>query len=257
MRMRTRRKWWLWGTQVALSSGRLRVCGSRPLPLRLRRGGGRACPRAAGWAPVAWGGPAATWGPSGPIWPAAVGEGGAGLLSSPSGLGGARVLQWVRLCGLASAGGNSSRGLHSGAGGGGPGVSGLCARGACGSLGRMGVLWGVGPLAVGVCGLSGVGGGEGCSAGGSVAGACGSLGGGRRPVLRGPGVRAMAGVCGPSGGMRGGAGRGGDCGRGVCCVGVCVGFQRRTCAVSCRPVSLEAELAVFCRRGKDFADERA
>ena len=74
-----------------------------------------------------WGGPAVTWRPGGPIWLAAVGEGGDGLRSSPSGLGWAGVLQCVRLCGLASAGGNSSRGLHSGAGGGGPGFSGgLC-----------------------------------------------------------------------------------------------------------------------------------
>ena len=40
----------------------------------------------------------------------------------------------------------------------------------CGSLGGVGVPWGVGFLAACVCGLPGVGGGEGCSAGGSVAG---------------------------------------------------------------------------------------
>ena len=77
------------------------------------------------------GGPAVTWQPGGPIWLAVVRKGGAGLRSSPSGLGWAGVLQCVRLCGLASAGVNTSRGLHSGAGG---GVSlGLlgCARGAC------------------------------------------------------------------------------------------------------------------------------
>ena len=62
-----------------------------------------------------WGGPAVTWRPGGPIWSAAVGKGGAGLRSPPSGLGCAGVLQCVRLCGLASAGGNSTRGLHSGA----------------------------------------------------------------------------------------------------------------------------------------------
>ena len=77
-----------------------------------------------------WGGPAVTWRPGGPIWSAAVGEGGAGLWSSPSGLGPAGVLQCVGLCGLASAGGNSSRGLHSGAGGVGLDFLG-CARGAC------------------------------------------------------------------------------------------------------------------------------
>ena len=66
-----------------------------------------------------WGSPVVTWRPGGPIWSAAAGEGGAGLWPSPSGLGWAGVLQCVRLCGLASAGGISSRGLHSGAGGGG------------------------------------------------------------------------------------------------------------------------------------------
>ena len=65
-----------------------------------------------------WGGPVVTWWPGGPIWSAAAGEGGAGLWASPSGLGWAGVLQCVRLRGLASAGGNSSRSLHSGAGGG-------------------------------------------------------------------------------------------------------------------------------------------
>ena len=65
-----------------------------------------------------WGGPVVTWRPGRPIWSAAVGEGGAGLWPSPSGLGCARVLQCVRWCGLASAGGNSSRRLHLGAGGG-------------------------------------------------------------------------------------------------------------------------------------------
>ena len=82
-----------------------------------------------------WGGPPVTWRPGGPIWLAAVGEGGAGLRSSPSGFGWAGVLQCVRLCGLASAGGNSSRGLHSGAGRGGPGFSWVCAGGVCGPLG--------------------------------------------------------------------------------------------------------------------------
>ena len=59
-----------------------------------------------------WGGPVVTWRPGGPIWSAAAGEGGAGLWPSLFGLGWARVLQCGRLCGLASAGGNSSRGLH-------------------------------------------------------------------------------------------------------------------------------------------------
>ena len=69
-----------------------------------------------------WGGPVVTWRPGGPIWSAAAGEGGAGLWTSPFGLGWAGFLQCVRLCGLASAGGNSSRGLHSGAGGVGGGL---------------------------------------------------------------------------------------------------------------------------------------
>ena len=67
---------------------------------------------------VGWGRPAVTWRLGGPIALAAVGEGGAGLWSSLSGLGSAGVLQCVRLCGLASAGGNSSRGLDSGPRGG-------------------------------------------------------------------------------------------------------------------------------------------
>ena len=91
-----------------------------------------------------WGGLVVTWRPGGPIWSAAAGEGGAGLWPSPSGLGWAGVLQCVRLCGLASAGGNSSRGLHSGAGGGRPGSSGVCAGGVCGPLGRVGVPRGAG-----------------------------------------------------------------------------------------------------------------
>ena len=81
--------------------------------------------------PGGWGGRAVTWRPGGLIWSAAVEEGGAGRWSSSSGLGWAGVLQCVRLCGLASAVGNSSRGLHSGAGG--EGALGFlgCAPGAC------------------------------------------------------------------------------------------------------------------------------
>ena len=82
-----------------------------------------------------WGGPVVTWRPGGPIWSAAAGEGGAGLRPSLSGVGWARVLQCARSCGLVSAGGNSSRGLHSGAGGGGPGSSGVCVGGVGGPLG--------------------------------------------------------------------------------------------------------------------------
>ena len=133
-----------------------------------------------------WGGPVVTWRPGGPIWLAAAGEGGAGLWPSPSGLGWARVLQCARSCGLASAGGNSSRGLHSGAGGGGPGSSGVCVGGVGGPLGGVGVPRGAGLPSAGVCGLSSVGGGEGCPAGGCVAGVCWCSGGWGRPVSRGP-----------------------------------------------------------------------
>ena len=82
-----------------------------------------------------WGGPVVTWRPGGPIWSAAAGEGGAGLWPSPSGLGWARVLQCARSCGLVSAGGDSSCGLYSGAGGSpveqreGGGMGGDCAAG--------------------------------------------------------------------------------------------------------------------------------
>ena len=178
-----------------------------------------------------WGGPAVTWRPGGPIWSAAPGEGGAGLWPSPSGLGWARVLQCVRLCGLASAGGNSSRGLHSEAQGGGPWFSPVCAGGVCGPLGRMGVPRGVGLPSLGVCGLSSVGGGEGCSAGGSMAGVCCLF------------VRAgEARVAGPAGARDGGrewvsrwAARGEGHGPGLrggeCCVGLCVRSQRRAYVV--------------------------
>ena len=206
---------------------------------------------------MAGGGPAVTGQPGEPIWWAAVGEGGAGLWSSPSGLGWGGVLQCVRLFGLASAGGNISRGLHSGAEGGGPGLSGVCTGGVCGPLGGMGVPWGMGLPSVGVCGLSGVGGGEGCPAGGSVAGVCCCLGGWVRPVSRGRGVRALVGVCGSPGGQQGGGVMGGDCAGGGCCVVVCVRSQRSACVVSCRPGGLEEKLAAFCDRDKDFADELA
>ena len=106
-----------------------------------------------------FGGPVVTWRPGGLIWSAAVGEGGAGRWPFPSGLGTARVLQCARSCGLASAGGNSSRGLHSGAGGGGPGSSGVCAGGVGGPLGGVDVPRGAGLPSAGVCGLSSVEGG--------------------------------------------------------------------------------------------------
>ena len=128
-----------------------------------------------------WGGPVLTRRPGGPIWSAAAGEQGAWLWPSPSGLGWAGVLQCVRLCGLASAGGNSSRGLHSGAGGGGPGSSGVCGGGVGGPLGMVGVPRGAGLLSAGVCGLSIVGGGEGCPAGGVWQACAGVRAGGGGP----------------------------------------------------------------------------
>ena len=171
------------------------------------------------------GGTVVTWRPGGPIWSAAAGEGGAGLWPSPSGLAWAGVLQCVRLCGLASAGGNSSCGLHSGVGGGEPGSSGVCAGGVGGPLGGVGVPRGAGLLLAGVCGLSSVGGGEGCPAGGCVAGVCWCAGEWGRPVSRGPGVRAMVGVCGSPGEQRQGRGLGRDCAVG-CVVSVYVSARR-------------------------------
>ena len=131
----------------------------------------------------------------------------------------------MRLCGLASAGGNSSRVLHSGAGGGGYGSSGVCAGGVGGQLGGVVVPGGVGLLSAGVCGLSSVRGGEGCLADGCVAGVCWCSGGWGRPMSWGPGVRAMVGVCGSLGEQREGRGLGGDCAVG-CVVSVYVSARR-------------------------------
>ena len=177
------------------------------------------------------GGPVVTWRPGRPIWSAAAGERGAELWPSPPGLDWAGVLQCVRFCGLASAGGNSSRGLHSGAGGGWAWVF-WGVRG-----GRVRATWwggraaGRGLLLAGVCGLSSVGGGEGCPAGGCVAGVCWCPGGWVRPVSRGPGVRAMVGVCGSPGEQREGRGIGGDCAVG-CVVSVYVSACRGALAWS-------------------------
>ena len=116
--------------------------------------------------------------------------------------------------------------------------------------------WGLGLLAVGVCGLSGVGGGEGCSAGGSVV--CVRLFArvGEAHVA-GPGAPRDGGCVWAAGWEAGGGGQGRGLRGDVCCVGVCVRLQRRACVVSCRPGGLEEKLAVFCSRSKDFADERA
>ena len=160
------------------------------------------------------GGPVVTWRPGGPVWSAAAGEGGTGLRPSPSGLGWARVLQCARLFWLASAEGNSSHGLHSGAGG-------LCAGGVGGPLGGVGVPRGAGLLSAGVCGLSSVGAGEGCPADGCVAGVFWCSGGWGRRVSRGLGLHAMVGVCGSPGEQREGRGMSWDCAVG-CAVSVYV-----------------------------------
>ena len=60
-----------------------------------------------------------------------------------------------------------------GRGGVGPGVSWVGSGGVCGSLGGVGVPWGVALFAVGVCGLTAVVGGEARFAGGSVESLCG------------------------------------------------------------------------------------
>ena len=127
----------------------------------------------------------------------------------------------------------------------------------CGPLGGVGVPRGMGLLSVGVCGLWSVGGGEGCPAGGSVRGVCCCLGGSGRPVSRGPGGARNGGRVWVSWWAARGEGYGRGLRGGVCCVGVCVRSQQRACVVSCRPGGLEEKLAVFCCRGKDFADELA
>ena len=217
--LRMRRRWWT-RARAVMRAG-LRAAASAAATAGRMEGISSGCRFGAG----GWGGPVVIWRAGGPIWSAAAGEGGAGLWPSPSGLGWARVLQRARLCGLASAGGNSSRGLHSGAGGGGPGSSGVCAGGMGGPLGGLGVPQGAGLLSAGVCGLSSVGGGEGCPAGGCVAGFCWCSGGWERPVSRGQGVHAMVGVCGSLGEQREKRGMGGDCAVG-CAVPVYVSPRR-------------------------------
>ena len=172
------------------------------------------------------GGLVVTWRPGAPVWSAAAGEGNAGLWHSPSGLSWAGVLQCVRLCGLASAGGEQfAWAAFRGWGGGWAWVFwGVCG-GVGGPPGGMGVPRGVGFFPAGVCGLSSVGGGEGCPAGGCVAGVCWCSGGMGRPVSQGPGLRAMVGVCGSPGQQREGVGMGGDCAVG-CVVSVYVSARR-------------------------------
>ena len=132
----------------------------RRLLLRPRRGGWRACPRVVGWGRAA-GGPGRDL--------AArradlVGCGGGGRRGAAAFSFWARLGPGPAMCEVVwvgVSGGNSSRGLHSGAGGGGPGSSGVCVGGVGGPLGGVGVPRGVGLPLAGVCGLSSVGGGEG------------------------------------------------------------------------------------------------
>ena len=119
------------------------------------------------------GGVSVDLGPGGQIWSAAVGGGGVGLRSPPSGFGWAGLLQCVRACGSASTGGGEFAWPAFGGQGIGPGVSRMCLAGLCGSMGGPGVPWGVRLFAVGVGGLLVVEGGEGLSLGVSVAGVCG------------------------------------------------------------------------------------
>ena len=121
-------------------------------------------------------GPVVTWRPAGPIWSAAVDGGGEGLRSPAAGSDWAGLLRYVRVCGLASVGGNNSHGVHSRAGGVWSGFAGACVGGVCGSPGGVGVPWGAGLCAAGVCGSSGAAGGEGCRSGGPVIGMCGCSG---------------------------------------------------------------------------------
>ena len=127
-----------------------------------------------GWQAAGWRGPTVTGRPSGPIRSAAVGRGGGargcGLrLSGSAGLGSCNERQRaVRR----PRGGTVRLGCIRGPKGMGPRVSGVCVGDVCGSLGGLGVPWGVGLFAAGVCGLPGWGGVEGRSAGGSVAGVC-------------------------------------------------------------------------------------
>ena len=80
-------------------------------------------------------------------------------------------------------------------------------------------------------------------------------------MSRGSGLSAMvARVTRRMGSGEGGAGAGAASGLWgwvwVCCVGVCARLQWRTRVVTCRPGGWGEKLAVFCGRGKDFADER-
>ena len=101
-------------------------------------------------------GPVAIWRPGRAIWSAAACGAGVGLRSPTIWLGWAGLLQFVRVCASVPTGRNSSPGLHLGAGGDGPMVTGLCAVGVCGLLGGVGVSWGTALFVAGLCGLPGV-----------------------------------------------------------------------------------------------------
>ena len=75
--------------------------------------------------------------------------------------------------------------------------------------------------------------------------------------VAGPGGARDGGCVWVSGWAATGEGHGWGLRGGVYCVAVCVRSGRRACVVSCRPGGLEVKLAVFCGRGKDFADELA
>ena len=205
-----------------------RACGRRLL-LQPRPGGWRACPRAVGWGRAAGG--------SGRDLVAGradlVGSGGGGRRGAVAfpfwawlGRGPAMSeVVWVGVRGGEQFAWAAFRGR-----GGGPGSSGVCAGGVGGPLGGVGVPRGAGLLSAGVCWLSSVWGGEGCPAVGCVAGMCWCSDGWGRPVSRGPGLRAMVGVCGSLAEQREGRGMGGGCAVG-CVVSVYVSARRGALAL--------------------------
>ena len=168
-----------------------------------------------------WGGPVVTWRPGGPIWSAAAGREarGCGLLFLGSaGPGSCNVRGRVGWC---QRGGTVRVGCIQGPGGVGLGPLG-CVWGAwAGHWVGWACAGGVGLPLADVCGLSSVGGGEGWPGGWVCAGVCWCSGGWGRPVSRGPGARAIVGVCGSPVEQREGGGMGGDC-AGGCAVPVYV-----------------------------------
>ena len=202
------------------------------------------------------GGRPVTWRPGGPIWSAAVGEGGAGLWSSPAGLQWAGDLQCARLCGLACAGGNSSCGLRSGAGGGGGASWGVCG-GRVRATGRAGRAVGRGAPCGGCVRVAGCGGWCVVFGGWVRGGRVRLFGRVGEALFAGPGAARNGGRVWAAGWVAGGEGQGRGLRGEGCCICVCVRLQRRARVVSCRPGGLEVKLAVFCGRGKDLADEHS